>query len=108
VEEYDTARVKLIWVVNPETKTVRVHRADGTVTVLREKDELDGENVVPGFRCRVGDLFLPAAAAAAAPDKDRGQEARLADPLSKPLAAHRDALCIAGRPANLMLEMHYG
>ena len=73
VEEYDTASVKLIWVVNPETKTVRVHRADGTVTVLREKDELDGENVVPGFRCRVGDLFLLAGAAAAAPDKDRGQ-----------------------------------
>jgi len=60
VDEYETAGVKLIWVVNPETKAVRVHRADGTVTVLREKDELDGEDVVPGFRCRVADLFLPA------------------------------------------------
>jgi len=60
VDEYETAGVRLIWVVNPETKAVRVHRADGTVTVLREKDELDGEDVVPGFRCRVADLFLPA------------------------------------------------
>jgi hypothetical protein len=28
--------------------------------VLRENDELDAENVIPGFRCRVADLFLPA------------------------------------------------
>ena len=65
VDEYEAAGVKLIWIVNPETKAVRVHRDDGTVTVLREKDELDGEHVVPGFRCRVADLFLPAAGASA-------------------------------------------
>jgi Uma2 family endonuclease len=63
VEEYEMADVPLIWVANPETKAVRVHRADGTVTLLREKDELDGETVIPGFRCRVGELFLPAAGA---------------------------------------------
>ena len=63
VDEYEAAGVKLVWIVNPATKAVRVHRDDGTVTVLREKDELDGENVVPGFRCRVADLFLPAAGA---------------------------------------------
>jgi len=60
VDEYETAGVKLIWVVNPETKAVRVHRADGTVMVLREKDELDGEDILPGFRCPVAELFLPA------------------------------------------------
>lgn len=60
VDEYEAAGVPLIWVVNPETKAIRVHRADGTVTVLREKDELDGEDVVPGFRCPVAELFLPA------------------------------------------------
>jgi hypothetical protein len=25
--------------------------------ILSADDDLDGENVVPGFRCRVGDLF---------------------------------------------------
>jgi len=60
VDEYETAGVKLIWVVNPETKAVRVHRADGAVMVLREKDELDGEDILPGFRCPVAELFLPA------------------------------------------------
>jgi Uma2 family endonuclease len=66
VDEYETAGVKLIWIVNPQMRTVRVHRADGTVRLLREKDELDGEQVFPGFRCRVGELFLPAAGSAAA------------------------------------------
>lgn len=57
VEEYLDAGVKLVWVVNPPTRTVRVHRADGTVTDLGEEDELSGEDVLPGFRCRVRDLF---------------------------------------------------
>ena len=55
--EYLGAGVRLVWVVNPPTRTVRVHRADGTVADLREADELAGEDVLPGFRCRVGDLF---------------------------------------------------
>jgi Uma2 family endonuclease len=71
VDEYEAAGVKLIWIVNPETKAVRVHRDDGTVTVLREKDELNGENVVPGFRCRIADLFLPAAGASGEKSSER-------------------------------------
>jgi Uma2 family endonuclease len=57
VEEYLTAGVRLMWVVNPSTRTVRVNRADGTETRLRQTDELSGEDVVPGFRCRVSELF---------------------------------------------------
>lgn len=57
VEEYLRAGVRLVWVVNPETRTVLIYRADGTISGLREHDELSGEDVLPGFRCRVGDLF---------------------------------------------------
>ena len=57
VDEYVRAGVQLVWVVDPPTRTVRAHRADGTVTDLNENDFLDGENVLPGFRCRVSDLF---------------------------------------------------
>lgn len=59
VQEYLEAGVGLVWVVNPEARTVEVHRARGMGTILREHDDLDGEDVLPGFRCRVGDLFLP-------------------------------------------------
>ena len=57
VGEYLGAGVRLVWVVNPDIRDVEVWRADGSVTWFREGDELDGEDVLPGFRCRVGDLF---------------------------------------------------
>ncbi len=65
VEEYLRAGVSLVWVINPETRIVHVHRRDGTVTKLHENDELAGENVLPGFHCKVSELF-PAAEVSAA------------------------------------------
>jgi Uma2 family endonuclease len=59
VQEYLNAGVHLVWVINPATRTVRVHRATGPGTILREDDELTGEDVLPGFRCRVAELFQP-------------------------------------------------
>jgi Uma2 family endonuclease len=63
IDEYLSAGVKLVWVVNPDRHTVHVYRLDGTVTRLKDKDELSGEHVIPGFRCLVHELFpsLPAA-----------------------------------------------
>lgn len=61
VEEYLAAGIPLVWVINPEVRTVIIHRGDGSVTKLHENDELTGENVIPGFRCKVAELFPPAA-----------------------------------------------
>ena len=63
VREYFRAGVRLIWVVYPETRTVSVHRADDTGLTLVEDRNLDGEDVLPGFAVRVGDLFPPGAPA---------------------------------------------
>jgi Uma2 family endonuclease len=57
VEEWLTAGALLVWVLNPRQKTVTVHRAERTVQILRLGDVLDGENVVPGFRMPVSDVF---------------------------------------------------
>ena len=57
VNEYLAAGVPLIWIINPDTKTVHIRRADGSSAVLTEADLLSGESVVPGFACRVGELF---------------------------------------------------
>ncbi|MGH7169155.1 MAG: Uma2 family endonuclease [Gemmataceae bacterium] len=59
VREFLDAGVPLVWVVNPEQRTVAIHRAAGPGAILRENDEISGEDVVPGFRCRVGDFCLP-------------------------------------------------
>jgi Uma2 family endonuclease len=57
VEEYLEAGVRLVWVIDPENRLITVHRADGSTTKLREQDELAGEDVLPGFRCRAGEIF---------------------------------------------------
>lgn len=59
LQEYLEAGVRLVWIINPETRTVRIHRADGTFGWLTDRDELDGEDVLPGFRCPVRELFPP-------------------------------------------------
>ena len=57
VGEYLRAGVRLVWVVHPQAKTIRIHRANGSVQVLRLADELSGEEVIPGFRCPVSEVF---------------------------------------------------
>jgi Uma2 family endonuclease len=59
VREFLDAGVPLVWVVNPEQRTVEIHRRNGPGAILRESDEISGEDVVPGFRCRVGDFTQP-------------------------------------------------
>ncbi|MBA4066101.1 MAG: Uma2 family endonuclease [Isosphaera sp.] len=58
VEDYKSAKVRLIWVVSPETRTVLVRRLDGTCAEVGEAGTLSGEDVIPGFACPVADLFV--------------------------------------------------
>jgi Uma2 family endonuclease len=51
------AGVELAWVVDPERREVRVHRADGSLALLGDSDTLDGEGVLPGFTCVVRDIL---------------------------------------------------
>ncbi len=59
VQEYLRAGVQLVWVINPKTRTARVHRRDGPITEIHETEELSGENVIPGFRCRLSEILPP-------------------------------------------------
>ena len=49
--------VGLVWVVNPDTRTVDVHRRGLPITVLTDQDLLDGLDILPGFTCAVSDIF---------------------------------------------------
>jgi hypothetical protein len=48
--------VRLVWVINPDLRTLTIRRPDRTMATLRNNDEIDGEAVVPGFRCRLADF----------------------------------------------------
>jgi Uma2 family endonuclease len=57
VSEYFSAGVRLVWLVDPETRTVAVYSAPNVVVLLHEHDTLDGGTVLPGFSLPLGDLF---------------------------------------------------
>jgi Uma2 family endonuclease len=58
LHEYLALGVRLVWVIDPEARTMYLHRQDGTVSRLREGDEISGEDVIPGFRCEAASIFL--------------------------------------------------
>lgn len=58
VSEYFAAGAKVVWLVNPENRTVRAYEA-GKLEVLTypETEEITLDAIAPGFRARVGDFF---------------------------------------------------
>jgi Uma2 family endonuclease len=57
VGEYLAAGVRLIWVAYPQIPAIAVHRPGVAMRMLLSGDELSGEDVLPGFSCRVVELF---------------------------------------------------
>jgi len=53
-----SAGARIVWSVDPKTRTVTVYEGPDAVTVLTEADELTGGDVVPGFRLPVPELFI--------------------------------------------------
>ncbi len=49
--------VRMVWVVDPDTRTVDVYRSDEGVLTLGENDLLSGMDVLPGFSCVVREVF---------------------------------------------------
>lgn len=47
----------LVWVADPERRTVHVHRADHAVRVLSATDTLDADPVLPGFTLPLATVF---------------------------------------------------
>lgn len=60
IKEYLGAGVRLVWVINPDIRFARIHRADGSIAEVGENGALSGEDVIPGFRCVLRELFPPA------------------------------------------------
>jgi Uma2 family endonuclease len=57
IDDYLQAGSSLVWVVDPAARSVTVWKPDETAVVLHEDDEIDGGEVLPGFKCRVGEFF---------------------------------------------------
>lgn len=57
VGEFLDAGTRLVWVLDPELRTAAVYRSLTDIRRLSEIDCLDGEDVLPGFGCVLGDIF---------------------------------------------------
>lgn len=57
VKEYFFAGVRVVWLVDPELRSIEVLRAPDESRTLYDDATLDGGDVLPGFACKVSDLF---------------------------------------------------
>ncbi|HEY2910657.1 MAG TPA: Uma2 family endonuclease, partial [Gemmataceae bacterium] len=72
VEQYFRRGVPLVWVLYPEERTANVFRKGELPKVLDETETLSGNGILPGFTCKVRDLFeLPGQAAKPARPRPR-------------------------------------
>ncbi len=58
VRDYLDASARLVWLITPQARTVTVYRTDGSARLLRDRDTLDGEDVLPGFAISLSDVFV--------------------------------------------------
>ena len=57
VHDWLGAGTRLVWVINPATRSATVYRSSDDFDELTENQSLDGGDLVPGFTCQVRDLF---------------------------------------------------
>lgn len=57
VQEWLVAGMRLVWVLNPRQCSVKIFRSNSSVQMLKGNEMLDGEDVVPGFRISVAEIF---------------------------------------------------
>lgn len=49
--------VPLVWVLIPESRTLDIYRPNAEAVSLTAEGAVSGEDILPEFSCRVGDLF---------------------------------------------------
>jgi len=55
--DYFAAGVREVWLISLRLKTVSIYTSLTQVRILGENDDLTSEALLPGFRCRAGDIF---------------------------------------------------
>jgi Uma2 family endonuclease len=60
LKDYFETGVRVVWEVEPRKRIISVYRSLTDSVTLREADELDGGEVLPGFRVKVATIFARA------------------------------------------------
>jgi Uma2 family endonuclease len=57
VADWLAAGTRLAWLIDPRRRQAQIFRADGSVALIEEDGELEGEDVLPGFTCRLSGVL---------------------------------------------------
>jgi len=57
VQDWLGTGVRLVWIVNPEPRTVTVYATGQPPRILSETEQIDGGDVIPGFRLPIHEIF---------------------------------------------------
>lgn len=57
VKQYLDAGVRMVWLINPDLRTVDVYQPGEPSQRCNERDMLEGDSVIPGFALPVSELF---------------------------------------------------
>jgi Uma2 family endonuclease len=57
LQEYFKRGVRLVWVIAPEDRTITIYRNADEGRLLHETATVTGEDVLPGFTCKVSELL---------------------------------------------------
>ena len=57
VAEWLEAGTRAVWVVDPRSRTVTIHKLGAAPRLLDESDTLFGGDVLPGFELTVAEIF---------------------------------------------------
>jgi Uma2 family endonuclease len=57
IADWLDAGTRLVWIIDPKRVEARVHRADGSLSVLDARGSLEGEDVLPGFTCSLREIL---------------------------------------------------
>lgn len=56
-DEYFRAGVKLVWEIDPETRSANVYTGEAAVTPVPQDGQLDGREILPGFTLSLREVF---------------------------------------------------
>ncbi len=57
LKEYFQAGTRLVWYIDPQTRSARIFTAPDQGVEIDASGKLDGRDVLPGFELRLGELF---------------------------------------------------
>jgi Uma2 family endonuclease len=57
IDDWLNAGVQMLWIIDPFRRTVTIYQSGRDPTLLGEHGVLEGDSVIPGFRCPVAEIF---------------------------------------------------